>query len=219
MLRKLIYETKNSSSGTISCINGYLDKINNKCICYPGWETNYYNLTSNIIEECNHNTGLNKTNEDIRNILKNGTSISLYQNKENNVVFIIICLFINISLILFFWYYYKRCKKKYDDELEKCDDSSDFNMSEKETLEYEMNYFSGAFGFIPVLTHYTLRSYKKDNNKIEKNDNSKDEKKIEVPAEIRNKYIDLIKPKNEMKESDNNDVEEVEDNENDINKV
>lgn len=222
MLRKLIYETKSSTNGTkiksISCVNGYLDKINNKCVCYPGWGTNYYNLASNIIEECNYDNGLNKTNEDIRKILKNDTSISLHQNKENYAFFIIIFLFINISLILFFWHYYKRCKKKYEDELEKCDDSSDSNMSQKEQLEYEMNYFNGVFAFIPVLTHSTLRNYKKDNNKIEKNDNSKDENKIEIPAEIKNKYIDLIIPKNEMKEPDNSDDEE-EDNEDDINKV
>ena len=167
-----MFQIEKDNNQSDSCINGYYDKITNKCICYPGWKT-----LSELNIECTFDIGLNKTNN-LRNVLKNNT-IPYFENTPSSHYFLIfLCIFIHISLLFILKHYYNKCKNKYKDEQEKIKEHDSY-MTEKDKILYEMNYLDSSSFFIPTYYPYSVRSNNPSINEEKKKNISNKKKYLE----------------------------------------
>ena len=185
LFKNFMFQMEKENNQSISCINGYIDKITNKCICYPGWKTLKTNYT-NIIKECNFDTGLNKTNN-LRNPLKNNNFPFFEKAHSSDYFLILFCIIIQISLIFILRYFYNKYKKKLDIELEKTKELDSY-MTENEQILYELNYINS----FPIYFPYNTRNT--NNPKI-----NEDEKQNKL------KNIDKINIKKYYLEDDDDD--------------
>ena len=181
-----MFQIEKDNNQSKSCINGYLDKITNKCICYPGWNT-LSNDDLNI-NECTFDTGLNKTNN-LRNVLKNNTIPYFENTPSSNYFLIFFCIFIHISLLFILKHYYNKCKNKYRDEQEK-NKEYDSYMTEQDKILYEMNYLDSSSFFIPTYYPYSVGSNMPKIYEEKKKNISKKETKNNIENENKKKYLE-----------------------------